>query len=133
MFEAADLSRQYTRLQQLEQQASTEGFWDQQDKAAAVNQEISEINETLRLTSTLQAQIDNIATAVELIEMEVSLHKLLSTGRSWHEAAMHFCPYICHELVTHYMDILACVRRLLCLLLKHVCMPADATTVACAV
>lgn len=76
MFEAADLSRQRTRLQQLEQQASTEGFWDQQDKAAAVNQEMSEINETLQLTSTLQAQIDNVATAVELIEMEVSLHKI---------------------------------------------------------
>lgn len=75
MFEAADVSRQRTRLHQLVQQASTEGFWDQQEKAAAVNQEMSEINETLQLTSTLQAQIDNVATAVELIEMEVSLQQ----------------------------------------------------------
>ena len=75
MFEAADVSRQRTRLQKLEQQASLEGFWDQQEKAAAVNQEMSEINETLQLTSTLQAQIDNVATAVELIEMEVRLQQ----------------------------------------------------------
>lgn len=80
MFEAADLLRQRTRLQQLEQQASAEGFWDQQDQAAAVNQEVSEINETLQLTYTLQAQIDNVATAVELIEMEVSLHRTSAYG-----------------------------------------------------
>lgn len=73
MFAATDPTAQRTRLQKLEQQASTEGFWDQQEKAASVNQEMSEINETLQLTSTLQAQIDNVATAVELLEMEVCL------------------------------------------------------------
>lgn len=47
--------------------------------AASVNQEMSEINETLQLTSTLQAQIDNVATAVELLEMEVCLQRAVAS------------------------------------------------------
>lgn len=73
MFQATDPTAQRTRLQTLEQQASTEGFWNEQEKAASVNQEMSEINETLQLTSALEAQIENVATAVELLEMEVCL------------------------------------------------------------
>ncbi|KAL3131818.1 hypothetical protein ABBQ38_007532 [Trebouxia sp. C0009 RCD-2024] len=72
MFQATDPTAQRTRLQTLEQQASTEGFWNEQEKAASVNQEMSEINETLQLTSALEAQIENVATAVELLEMEES-------------------------------------------------------------
>ena len=81
------MSRQRTRLHQLVQQASTEGFWDQQEKAAAVNQEMSEINETLQLTSTLQAQIDNVATAVELIEMGGQLATTFCITK-WYEAGV---------------------------------------------
>ena len=84
MFEATNPSLQRTRLHPLEQQASAEGFWDQQEKAAGVNQEMSEINDTLQLTSSLQDQIDNVATAVELIEMEVSLHDGSSCPTEWH-------------------------------------------------
>ena len=72
MRDATNPGQQRSRLAQLEQEASREGFWDQQEEAAAVNQEMSEINDTLQLTSTMQSQLDDVATAVELIEMEVS-------------------------------------------------------------
>ena len=55
----------------MEKQASAEGFWEKQDIAAGVNQEMSEISEALGLVTRLQAQLDDVATAVELIEMEV--------------------------------------------------------------
>ena len=71
MLVSTDPSRQRNRLHELEQQASVEGFWDDQDKAASVNQEMSEITETIGLSSRLQAQLEDVATAVELIDMEV--------------------------------------------------------------
>lgn len=71
MLTSTDPSTQRRRLHELEQQASTEGFWEQQDKAANVNQEMSEITESMQLTARLQAQLEDVATAVELIDMEV--------------------------------------------------------------
>ena len=71
MLSAADPASQRDKLVKLEKQASAEGFWDRQDEAAAVSQEMSEINELLRLTSTMQSQLEDVQTAIELIELEV--------------------------------------------------------------
>lgn len=71
MLASTDPSSQQHRLKELETQASTEGFWEKQDQAASVNQEMSEITDSIQLTTRLQAQLDDVATAVELIEMEV--------------------------------------------------------------
>ena len=73
MMSATDPVSQRSKLDKLEAQASAEGFWDQQDKAAAVNQEMSDINELLELTAKMQSQLEDVQTAVELIDMEVSI------------------------------------------------------------
>ncbi len=70
---ATDPASQRSKLDKLEAQASAEGFWDQQDKAAAVNQEMSDINELLELTAKMQSQLEDVQVAVELIDMEVSI------------------------------------------------------------
>ncbi len=70
---ATDPASQRSKLDKLEAQASAEGFWDQQDKAAAVNQEMSDINELLQLTAKMQSQLEDVQIAVELIDMEVSI------------------------------------------------------------
>ena len=72
MRDATSPSQQRSRLDKLEKQASAEGFWDQQEQAASVNQEMSDINDALQLTSTMESQLDDVETAIELIEMEVS-------------------------------------------------------------
>ena len=77
MRDATNPSNQRSRLEKLEKQASAEGFWDQQEQAASVNQEMSEINDALKLTTTMQSQLDDVAIAIELIEMEVSVVELL--------------------------------------------------------
>ena len=71
MLSATNPASQRIKLAKLELQASAEGFWDQQDKAAAVNQEMSDINDILALTVRMQSQLEDVETAVELIEMEV--------------------------------------------------------------
>ena len=71
MLTSTDPSTQRLRLHELEKQASTEGFWENQDKAASVNQEMSEITDLMQLTARLQAQLEDVATAVELIDLEV--------------------------------------------------------------
>ena len=71
MLTSTDPSTQRLRLHELEKQASTEGFWENQDKAASVNQEMAEITDLMQLTARLQAQLDDVATAVELIDLEV--------------------------------------------------------------
>ena len=71
MLSATNPASQRIKLAKLELQASAEGFWDQQDKAAAVNQEMSDINDILALTLRMQSQLEDVETAVELIEMEV--------------------------------------------------------------
>ena len=73
MMSATDPASQRSKLDKLEAQASAEGFWDQQDKAAAVNQEMSDINELLELTANMQSQLEDVQIAVELIDMEVSV------------------------------------------------------------
>ena len=73
MLSAADPASQRAKLIKLENQASAEGFWDRQDEAAAVSQEMSDINEVLRLTSKMQSQLDDVQTAIELIDLEVCL------------------------------------------------------------
>ena len=73
MMSATDPASQRRKLDKLEAQASAEGFWDQQDQAAAVNQEMSDINELLQLTAKMQSQLEDVQTAVELIDMEVSI------------------------------------------------------------
>ncbi len=73
MMSATDPASQRGKLDKLEAQASAEGFWDQQDKAAAVNQEMSDINELLELTAKMQSQLEDVQIAVELIDMEVSV------------------------------------------------------------
>ena len=70
---ATDPASRRSKLDKLEAQASAEGFWDQQDKAAAVNQEMSDINELLELTAKMQSQLEDVQIAVELIDMEVSI------------------------------------------------------------
>ena len=72
MLTATDPAGQRKRLVKLEGQASAEGFWDHQDEAAAVTQEMSDINETLRLTASMQSQLEDVKTAVELIDLEVT-------------------------------------------------------------
>ena len=37
-----------------------------------MTQEMSDINETLRLTASMQSQLENVQTAVELIDLEVT-------------------------------------------------------------
>ncbi|KAL0041594.1 hypothetical protein WJX79_008705 [Trebouxia sp. C0005] len=75
MMSATDPASQRRKLDKLEAQASAEGFWDQQDQAAAVNQEMSDINELLQLTAKMQSQLEDVQTAVELIDMEESDRK----------------------------------------------------------
>lgn len=71
MMSATNPPGQRSRLQQLELKASAEGFWEQQDKAAAVNQEMSDINELLDVTARMHSQMEDVQTAIELIDMEV--------------------------------------------------------------
>ncbi len=85
---ATDPASQRSKLDKLEAQASAEGFWDQQDKAAAVNQEMSDINELLELTAKMQSQLEDVQIAVELIDMEVSI---LISGIDVHSAISSAC------------------------------------------
>lgn len=95
MLTSTDPSTQRRRLHELEQQASTEGFWEQQDNAASVNQEMSEITESIQLTARLQAQLEDVATAVELIDMEVR-------GCSTIFSSSH-----CQQLLSHVQKLLS--------------------------
>ena len=75
MLSATNPASQRDKLENLQLQASAEGFWDQQDKAAAVNQEMSDINEMLDLAAQMQSQLEDVQTAVELIDMEVTFEQ----------------------------------------------------------
>lgn len=87
---STDPTLQRQRLHELEQQASTEGFWENQDHAAGVNQEMSDITEALQLASRLQIQLEDVATAVELIDMEVHTSKEHPTCIKVHQALAWF-------------------------------------------
>lgn len=69
--QVADLPALKQRLAELEQAAAAEDLWEQRVRAQAVLQQLNQLREEVAQLDRFSGQLDDLAVAVELLEMEV--------------------------------------------------------------
>ncbi len=66
------------RLAELEQAAAAEDLWEQRGRAQAVLQQLNQLREEVGQLDRFSGQLDDLAVAVELLEMEVGAGRFCS-------------------------------------------------------
>lgn len=69
--QVADLPALKQRLAELEQAAAAEDLWEQRVRAQAVLQQLNQLRDEVAQLDRFSGQLDDLAVAVELLEMEV--------------------------------------------------------------
>ena len=71
LYEAMDIAHNRTRLQELEQAAAQDGFWNDQEQSQKVVKEMSHVKAVLRAYDRMQSSYDDTLTLIELaMEMQ---------------------------------------------------------------